>query len=158
MTFSDELAAMFRRDLTRVVEELQAFPDEELLWQVVPGVSNSAGNLTLHLEGNLREFIGRQLGGVAYQRIRPAEFSTIGMARAEMIQRIEEVRELVARIVAGLRAEDLAAQFPEQAVKASLSSRQYLMHLYGHLSYHLGQIDYLRRVLTGGTAIDFAGL
>jgi hypothetical protein len=69
-----ELAALFRRDLNRLIQELRAFPSDEKLWAVLPGISNSAGNLILHLEGNLREYIGRQLGGVAYTRQRDLEF------------------------------------------------------------------------------------
>jgi hypothetical protein len=69
-----ELAALFRRDIARLLQQIHAFPDDASLWQAVPGVNNCAGNLVLHLEGNLREFVGRQLGGVPYQRNRPAEF------------------------------------------------------------------------------------
>ncbi len=68
MSIAGGLAALFTRDLTRLIQELQAFPSDDILWQRAPGVKNSAGNLVLHLEGNLREFIGRQLGHVAYIR------------------------------------------------------------------------------------------
>ena len=73
-----ELAALYKRDLTRVIQEVQAFPDEASLWRIAPGVTNSAGNLVLHLEGNLREYIGRQLGGVAYTRRVRWSFRRVG--------------------------------------------------------------------------------
>ena len=73
MSFQTELAALFRRDLTRLIQQLQTFPEGPALYQQAPGVANSAGNLALHLEGNLREFIGRQLGDVPYQRRREQE-------------------------------------------------------------------------------------
>lgn len=75
MSIAIELAALVRRDLTRLLQQLQAFPNEAALWQTVPGISNSAGNLVLHLDGNLREYVGRQLGGLPYQRQRNLEFS-----------------------------------------------------------------------------------
>ena len=102
MSFAIELAALFRRDIARLVQEVQAFPDEASLWETRPGVSNSAGNLALHLEGNLRDFIGRQLGGVEYTRQRELEFSSKGVQREELARRLEAVQELVFGTVAGL--------------------------------------------------------
>ncbi len=153
-----ELAELFRRDLTRLMQELQAFSGEDALWQVPPGVSNSAGNLVLHLEGNLREYIGRQLGHVPYNRQRNLEFSQHGIPAADLMQRIAAVKELVPGIVAGLSPVQLASLYPEQVFGAPISTLQLLLSLYGHLNYHMGQIDSLRRSLTGGARIDFAGL
>ena len=158
MRIAGELAELFRRDLTRLVQELEAFPDDTSLWRLAPAVQNPAGNLTLHLEGNLREYVGRQLGGVAYERRRDAEFSERGLSRGELIQRIGEVKELVPRVVGGLPETALEAMFPENVFGAPISTRQLLISLHGHLNYHLGQIDYLRRLLTGGAAIEFVGL
>ena len=158
MPFAIELAALFRRDLTRLMQEVEAFPDDATLWRTLPGTANSAGNLTLHLEGNLREFIGRQLGAVAYTRTRPAEFSTRDVSKAELLERIAAVRELVPEVVASLTEAQFDAEFPEQVFGAPIPTRQLVLSLYGHLSYHLGQIDYLRRILTGDGAVPFAGL
>jgi hypothetical protein len=158
MTIAGGLAALFSRDLTRLIQELQAFPSDEVLWQRAPGVKNSAGNLVLHLEGNLREYIGRQLGQVAYRRVRDQEFALTGVSRDELIRRMEQVRELVAMVVSGLSDGDLAAAYPEMALDTPLSSLDFLVHLHGHLNFHLGQIDYLRRILTEGSAVAFAGL
>ena len=124
----------------------------------MPGIANSAGNLTLHLEGNLREFIGRQLGGVDFQRQRPLEFSNSGFSTTDLSARIEAVRELVPAVLARLTMVEYAATYPENVYGAPMSTGQFVLSLYGHLSYHLGQIDYLRRVLTAGEAVKFAGL
>jgi hypothetical protein len=153
-----ELAELFRRDLTRLTQELQAFTDEESLWWIAPGVSNSAGNLTLHLEGNLREYIGRQLGHVPYNRQRSFEFSLRDIPAAELMQRIRAVKEMVPGIVSSLTPMELQSTYPEMVFGAPISTLQLLLSLYGHLNYHMGQIDYLRRVLTGGTKIEFASL
>jgi DinB superfamily len=158
MTIAGGLAALFSRDLTRLIQELHAFPSDGVLWQRAPGVKNSAGNLVLHLEGNLREYIGRQLGQVAYSRVRDQEFSLAGVSRDDLIRRMEQVRELVATVVSRLSDDDLAAIYPERVLDTELSSLDFLIHLHGHLNFHLGQIDYLRRILTEGSAVAFAGL
>lgn len=157
MSLAPELAALFRRDLTRLLQQLDAFP-EAVLWKTLPGIANCAGNLVLHLEGNLREYIGRQLGGISYQRQRDLEFKGGAVPLAELRSRIAAVHEMVPRILAALPAGDLDATYPEHVFGAPISTRQFLASLYGHLNYHLGQIDYLRRILTGGTAVEYAGL
>ena len=156
--FASELAALYARDLTRLVQELQAFPDEASVWKVAPGVTNSAGNLALHLEGNLREFIGRQLGGLPFSRQRPLEFSQKDLAIADLVARIEQVRSTIPDVVRGLSPAALDATYQEQVLGVPITTRQFLMHLSGHLNYHLGQIDYLRRITTGAGAIQLAGL
>ena len=151
--FANELAGMFTRDLTRLVQELRAFPDTSSLWRVAPGVTNAAGTLGLHLEGNLREFVGRQLGGHDYARDRPAEFSTRDVAQDELVRRAEGLVESIPPVIASLDAPTLDARYPQDAFNRGMSTRQFLLHLYGHLNYHLGQIDYLRRLTTGDGAI-----
>ena len=153
-----ELAALYTRDLTRLVQELSAFPDTATLWQTRAGITNSAGNLALHLEGNLREFIGRLLGNQDYARDRPREFSDSGLEKRELITRLSAVRDEIPMVIAGLSAEELDAAYPMVYGGMTLPTRQMLIHLEGHLSYHLGQIDYLRRVLTGDGAVTFAEL
>ncbi len=154
----DELAALFGRDLTRLLQELEAFPGSASLWQTAPGVTNAAGTLALHLEGNLREFIGRQLGQIDYTRDRPLEFSKRGVEQDELIARIQAVHDLVPRVIGGLSEQVLAATYPEQVLGAPRTTRQFLIHLSGHLNYHLGQIDYLRRITTGRGALDLVNL
>jgi len=156
MSFQQELAALFRRDLRRLVQELEAFPGDAYLWQTVPGVSNAAGNLTLHLEGNLREYIGRVLGGVDYQRDRPYEFAAKAMPASGLIARIQAVEELIPTIIVNLTDAQLDAEYT--AYSYLLSTRQFLMHLIAHFNFHLGQIGYLRRFLTQGSAVKFVEL
>ena len=133
-------------------------PNDETLWARAPGVKNSAGNLVLHLEGNLREYIGRQLGRVDYSRVRDQEFALAGISRDDLVQRMEDVKRLVTKVVSELNDGQLAAPYPERVLEATLSSHDFLVHLHGHLNFHLGQIDYLRRILTEGSAVAFAGL
>jgi hypothetical protein len=142
-----ELASLFVRDLGRLADELRAFPDTEALWTTAPGVTNAAGTLALHLEGNLREYVGRQLGGIAYARDRPLEFSARDVEPAELIRRIESTREIVGQVVGALGAAALDATHPEQYDGAAFSTRQFLVHLFGHLGYHLGQVNVVRRIV-----------
>jgi hypothetical protein len=158
MDIAQEITQLFRRDLTRLLQELEAFPDDDTLWRTLPGVGNSAGNLALHLEGNLREFVGRQLGNAPYQRHRNEEFAARGLPKAAVIERLSNVRNLIPPIVARLSPEALDAAFPEQVYGAPISTRQLLLSLHAHLNYHLGQIDYLRRILTNGGAVAFVQL
>ena len=158
MSLADELAALFRRDLTRLVQEIEAFPDTSTLWRTAPGIVNSAGHLALHVEGNLREYIGRQLGDVPYQRQREQEFQTTGLTAEGLAKRIESLRDLITRVLSSLSKERLEAEYPENVFGGALSMQQYLIHLHGHLNYHLGQVDYLRRFLTGGAPVTFFGL
>ena len=155
---STELAALFARDLKRVVQELAAFPDTASLWKTAPGVTNAAGTLALHLEGNLREYIGRQLGGIDYARDRPLEFSRRGVEQRELVVRLQNVQDMVPPVIAALSDEQFGAIYPEQVLGLPSTTRQFVIHLSGHLNYHLGQIDYLRRFITGNGAIDLAGL
>jgi Protein of unknown function (DUF664) len=156
MSIAVELGALFHRDLTRLAQQLPAFTDQDAIWQCAPGITNSAGNLVLHLEGNLREYVGRMLGRFPYHRVRDQEFAAKGIAVAELAARIDDIRCIVPSVLRQLSDAQIQAPFPEDPLGAPLSTQQFLIHLHGHLNYHLGQIDYLRRILTRGTAIEYA--
>ena len=153
-----DLADLFQRDLTRLLQQIEAFPSEESLWEVVPGITNPAGNLVLHLEGGLRHFIGYRLGNRNYQRHRAAEFLQRDVTKAELVSRIEELRRLVPAVIRSLSQEAMQEQYPEVILERPLTTQGWLVSLFGHVSWHLGQIDYLRRVLTRDGAIEPAGL
>jgi hypothetical protein len=147
MTLASELAWLFKRDLTRLSKQVESCEDARL-WKVQPGVTNSVGNLALHLEGNLREFVGRQLGQVEYQRTRDLEFSRKGLSKIELLTRISELGQLIPLVIESLSPEQLEKEYPSVVLDAPMSTQQFLVHLYGHLSWHLGQLDYLRRINT----------
>jgi len=155
---ASELSALYARDLTRLIQELNAFPDTASLWKTAPGVSNAAGTLALHLEGGLRHFIGFRIGKIEYQRDRPLEFSARGVEKAALIARLEAVKASIPAVIAALSDAELDAIDPSNGTDKPMTTRQWLIHLYGHLNYHLGQVDYLRRVVTGNGAIDLAAL
>ena len=148
----DHLSELFGRDLLRLIQQMQAFPDEEMIWRTVPGVTNSAGNLVLHIEGNLREYVGRQLGDLQFKRNREVEFTAKRISREELVSRIEELRRSIPRIIASVSQEEMDSEYPEVVLEKALSVGAFLIHLYGHLNWHLGQVDYLRRTLSGNGA------
>lgn len=158
MTMTADLASLFRRDLTRLGQQVEAFPDDDLLWQTPPQVTNPPGNLVLHLDGNLREYVGRQLGNVPYARNRPFEFSARGVSKQELLIRVAELKELIPSVIERLTPEQMEKLHPEVVLEVPMSTAAFLLHLYGHLNWHLGQIDSLRRASTGGGAIRLAGL
>ena len=151
-SISTELTSLYTRDLARLVRQFDAL-DDARLWKAVPGVTNSAGNLLLHLNGNLREFIGRQLGGVPYVRDRPREFAAKNASREVMRAELTELASLIPGVIGRMSEGRWNEVFPENVLGEPLTNRQFVTHLYGHLNYHLGQIDYLRRVLTGEGAL-----
>ena len=152
MSIGADFAALFTRDLARLARQLDAFDDAHL-WQVLPGVTNSAGNLMLHLNGNLREYIGRQIGGVAYVRDRPREFGASTVPRAALAADLAELSALIPRVLAAVTPGRWDEMFPENVLGAPLTNGHFVIHLYGHFNYHLGQIDYLRRALSGQGAL-----
>jgi uncharacterized damage-inducible protein DinB len=153
-----EIAGLFTRDLARLIQELEALDDDSQLWEKTDGVSNSIGNLALHLEGNLREYVGRQLGDVPYQRHRDQEFAPSSLSRADLVRRLGEMRDIVVQAVSRLSDQRLTEPFPERVLGVEWSTQQFIFHLLAHFNYHLGQIDYLRRFLTKKSAITLATL
>ena len=148
------LRSVFIRDLTAVGREIAAYPDDASLWKTVPGVANSAGTLALHAAGNIQHFIGATLGHSGYQRDREAEFSRRDLPRTALAAEIEKAVQAVDRALPGLTPEQLYAPYPLLIAGRRVRTLDFLVHLATHLSYHLGQVDYHRRILTGGEAVE----
>jgi hypothetical protein len=140
---------MLDRELRALRRELEAYPDERAIWQVLPGLPNTAGTLALHLAGNLQHYIGARLGHSGYVRNRDAEFSRRGVARDELVAEIERARAAVQAGLASLQPGDLDRDFPEAVAPSPVRTGDYLVHLCGHFAYHLGQVDAHRRLATG---------
>jgi hypothetical protein len=147
MSTTNDLASLFDRDLKRLKQQIETFPNDETLWQALPGANNPAGNLALHIEGNLLEFVGRQLGRLPYNRNRELEFSARGVSKHELGERLEELRRTIPAIIENLSTEQMEMEYPQVVLETATSTQEFLIHLYGHLNWHRGQIDYLRRSL-----------
>lgn len=143
----ETLLNLFNRDLTALKNEILAYKSESNLWVVADGISNSGGNLALHLIGNLKHFIGTELLKTDYIRERDKEFSNKNVPVKEIIKEIDEVLRIVEKGIGSLSTEALEGMFPVQLRGNDYTMVGALLHFHAHLSYHLGQINYHRRLL-----------
>jgi uncharacterized damage-inducible protein DinB len=142
------LSELYERDLNKLKDEVLKYNNESDLWKMGGEIPNSAGNLTLHLIGNLKHFIGTVLGGTAYVRDRDLEFSDDAVPRDLLIAGILETQSVVKDTLAKLSADDLEKTYPIEVFGRPMSTEYFLVHLSTHLNYHLGQINYHRRLLS----------
>jgi hypothetical protein len=143
----ENLTNLYDRDLRRLETELAAFRREENLWKVSGQIVNPAGNLGLHLVGNLTTYIAKNLGGMDYTRDRPLEFSRRDVPLPELLAMVRATHGQVIQTLQTLQREDLEARYPEDVLGFEMTKGYFLMHLLAHLAYHTGQINYIRRVL-----------
>lgn len=143
----EPLTGLFERDIEKLKGEIDLYRDEDNLGVINAGISNSAGNLCLHLIGNLSHFIGASLGNTGYVRYRDDEFSLKNIPRRDLVMKIENCKVIVKNTLVKLTAADLEKDFPLEKHGAIVSTAHMLLHLYGHLSYHLRQMNYHRRLL-----------
>ncbi|TGE04531.1 DinB family protein [Hymenobacter fodinae] len=146
----DTLRHLFQRDLNRVQQELTLYNDEQLIWHVEKGIANSAGNLCLHLVGNLNTYIGAELGGIPYTRHRELEFSLKNVPRLELLEMLQDTSRRVDASLEQVDPNMLAREYPLLVFDQKTSTEYFLVHLATHLAYHLGQINYHRRLLDSG--------
>lgn len=144
---NSSLISLFERDLDRLKDEINLFEKEAEIWIAPGSLKNSPGNLCLHICGNLKHFIGATLGDTNYNRDREKEFSLKNIPRAELIKNIDETFVDIKKTLVNLDAESLSEIYPIDVLGSEMTTEQFLIHLYAHLNYHLGQINYLRRIL-----------
>jgi hypothetical protein len=145
-----KLSAVFEKDLGRIKAEINQYPTNESLWKVASGINNSGGTLTLHICGNLQHFIGAMLGETRYIRDRSAEFASKGFNRSELIELIDTTHDAIVQSMEKLQPADLDLKYPVNASFGpdNMTIMQAFVILAAHLNYHLGQINYHRRLLT----------
>ncbi|MCE3075201.1 DinB family protein [Chryseobacterium gwangjuense] len=141
------LQSLYTRDLNKLKQEIESYQNEDSIWKTDKNILNSAGNLCLHLIGNLNHFVGAQLGNSGYIRNRDLEFSLKDVPRAKLIEKVEGTLAMVTSTLDKLSAEDMEKEYPLEALGYKMTTEYFLIHLFGHLSYHLGQINYHRRLL-----------
>lgn len=141
-----ELKKVFVKDLTKLKEEISLYRDEPSLWLVDKEIANSAGNLCLHLVGNLKHFIGATMGNTGYVRNREEEFALKNVPQKELMKMVDEAIEAVSATLSNVKDEQLEKEYPLLVFKEKTSTGYFLIHLAAHLGYHLGQINYHRRL------------
>ena len=144
------LKKVFKRDLLKLKKEIQLYKDDTTLWQIENSIKNSGGNLCLHLIGNLKTFIGNGITDIGYQRKRDFEFSGKFVDRNKLYREIDETIEIVDHALTQITEEQLDGYFPMLIWEEKTEMVFTLIHLHGHLTYHLGQINYHRRILENG--------
>jgi uncharacterized damage-inducible protein DinB len=141
------LIQIFERDLEKLKTEITSYKNESKMWKVSGEISNSAGNLCLHLCGNLQHFIGTTLGNLGYKRNRDAEFNRKNVPVDELIKEIDKTLEIVTETLKNFEEEKLIEIYPINVFGKEMTTGFFLAHLTTHLNYHLGQINYHRRLL-----------
>jgi uncharacterized damage-inducible protein DinB len=143
----ETLKKLFNRDLNKLKSEIELYQDEKKIWYIEKSIANSAGNLCLHLVGNLNTYIGAEIGKTGYIRHRELEFSLKDIPRVELISKVEETIKVVEGSLDKLQEGDLKREYPLLVFDKKTSTEYFLVHLSSHLTYHLGQINYHRRLL-----------
>lgn len=141
------LLQLYQRDILNLYKEIELYQDESQIWEVLDGTSNSGGNLALHLMGNLNTYFGKNLGNTGYVRNREAEFACNNIPKEILLKSIEEVNQVISKVLSTITDEQMKAIYPENVLGYEMTTEYFLIHLHGHLTYHTGQINYHRRGL-----------
>ncbi|HET6762835.1 MAG TPA: DUF664 domain-containing protein [Longimicrobiaceae bacterium] len=144
-----EIREILLRELGTLRREVEAYASDAEVWRTAPGISNAAGTLVLHLCGNLRHFVGMHLGGTSYVRDRDAEFARRDVPRAELLAEIGRAEAETGAALEALAETELERTYPQPLYDADHTTGWMLIHLVQHFTYHLGQVNYHRRILEG---------
>lgn len=147
---TETLKILFNRDLKRLISEIEQYINEDDIWKIKGLINNSAGNLCLHIVGNLNTYIGKELGKTGYIRNRDLEFSLKYVPRQELIQKIENTIVIINETLDNFDESLLETEYPVLVFDDKTSIGYLLVHLTTHLTYHLGQINYHRRLIEKG--------
>jgi hypothetical protein len=143
---TDTLIKLFDRDLSRLQQEAGLIKEENL-WKTTGTIKNPAGNLCLHLIGNLNTYIGKNIGGIPYTRDRDAEFTNTDVPQQQLMKQVEATKDVVLSVLRNMSEASLKEKHVENVLGFEMTNEYFLMHLAMHLAYHLGQVNYIRRAL-----------
>lgn len=141
------VATIFERDLKKVIHELNQVQEEKSLWILDGSINNTAGNLALHIAGAVNHFIGAVLGKNGYIRNRAREFEEKNVPKDDIISKLNQAVNVVIEVMPRLTEADMEKEFPEKIGGNTFTIGFFLVHLVSHINYHLGQINYHRRIL-----------
>ena len=133
--------------LPRIIACLNKLSRAEVWWRSNEA-SNSVGNLVLHLEGNVRQWIIAGLGGHPDERRRDVEFSTRHpLERRALVNHLQATVAEACGVLSTLTEEDLARIHAIQNFK--VTGFEAAFHVAEHFSHHAGQIILLTKMLKG---------
>lgn len=144
-----ELAARYLEEyLDKIRLAVERLSEDQLWWRPAPG-TNSAGNLILHLCGNLSLWLLAGVGGRPFERHRAEEFSADRThGKAELLARLEEVVAACRGVLAAVEPADLERPAAIQGYETELLDA--VVHAVEHMSYHTGQIVWIAKELGAG--------
>ncbi len=141
--------------LPRIAACLKLLSQKEIWWRANPS-SNSVGNLVLHLEGNVRQWIVSGLGEAPDRRKRDLEFSERGpINRRELLKRLQKTIGEAVRVLEGFPARELERRRTIQGFR--VTALQAVQHVVEHFAYHSGQIIFATKLMRG-TDLGFTRL
>lgn len=146
-SLTESLAKIFERDLLKLEGEMKLYKDDASVWKTGGEIKNPAGNLCLHLCGNLQHYVGHVLGKTNYKRNRDLEFASKAIPLPDLLAEVQKTRDAVALALRNLDSSVIEKEYPEKVFDYPMTTGYFLIHLAAHLSYHLGQINYHRRLL-----------
>lgn len=147
-TFTQSIAEILERDLTRVIDEINQFSKDENIWRITGTIKNSAGNLALHVAGSVNHFVGAILGKSSYQRNRDFEFAAKNLPTTDILHELQAAIDAVRVTMPQVEESNLRNEFPVKLGETFMTVQHFLIHLVSHVNYHLGQINYIRRLNT----------
>ena len=142
-----EIADLYQRDIRKLIGEIEQFQEEPNLWKTVGAITNSSGNLVLHILGGLNFHIGTTLAKTGYERNRDQEFIIKDVPKALLVAQLNELARLIRQTIVSITNEQLNEPFPRFFDKENATTGYVLTQLLLHLNYHTGQVNYLRRAL-----------
>lgn len=142
------ITSLYQKYLDSLKNEISLYQNESDLWKLAGDIKNSPGNLALHLCGNLQHNFGAVLGNTGYIRNRDLEFSRKDAGKQDILNEISITSEIVLTVLENLTDERLAQEFPDKSHGEGQTVSDMLVRLAFHLAYHVGQINYHRRILT----------
>lgn len=146
-SLNNSIIQILERDLNKVINEIQLFENDKKMWMIAGSINNSAGNLALHIAGAVSHFIGKVLGNNDYVRTRDKEFSEKNLPKELVIMNLKQAIETVKKVLPLISEQDMRNEFPEKLGGVTMTIEFFLIHLISHINYHLGQVNYHRRLL-----------
>ena len=136
---------LYTREIDNLHKEISAFTEERKLWTISGEIKNSPGNLCVHLIGNVNHFIGAVIGKNGYVRNRDAEFSAKNISKQKLLEDIASAKTVVEEVLGRVDAGEMQKDFPVELF--GKKSTEYMLSFFlAHFTYHLGQINYFRRL------------
>jgi uncharacterized damage-inducible protein DinB len=131
----------------RLKQCVEPLNDDQIWWRPNEA-SNSIGNLLLHLNGNVSQWLLTSFARQQDLRNRPLEFSEQGpLPKSVLVERLGTTIQQACDLLARLTSADLLATYEIQGYK--VRGLEAIYHVVEHFGQHFGQISYIAKSVTG---------